>query len=51
MILAGGLRSENLEEIRSLGFYGVDVSSGVEGAPGKKDFAKMERFIRHVQSL
>jgi phosphoribosylanthranilate isomerase len=30
IILAGGLTSENLHEIKNLGFYGVDVSSGVE---------------------
>jgi phosphoribosylanthranilate isomerase len=51
IILAGGLRSENVEEaIRIAGPYAVDVCSGVEAAPGRKDFAKMRDFIRIVTS-
>ena len=50
-ILAGGLTPKNVSQIEGMGFYGVDVSSGVEAAKGKKDPAKVERFIRHAQSL
>jgi len=50
-ILAGGLTPENIGQIEGMGFYGVDVSSGVEAAKGKKDPGKVERFIRHAQSL
>lgn len=45
-ILAGGLTSENVSEaIRLTGARAVDVSSGVETAPGHKDSALIERFI------
>ena len=45
IILAGGLTPENVFEIGRYGFYGVDVSSGVEKSPGKKDKKKVRRFI------
>ena len=46
-VLAGGLDAENVEEaIRIAGPDAVDVSSGVEVSPGKKDHDKLYRFIR-----
>jgi phosphoribosylanthranilate isomerase len=45
IILAGGLTPENIFEVGRYGFYGVDVSSGVESAPGKKDKRKVRKFI------
>ncbi len=45
IILAGGLRAENVFEVGHYGFYGVDVSSGVESKPGKKDKHKLRKFI------
>ncbi len=50
-ILAGGLTPENLASIEGMGFYGVDVSSGVEASKGRKDPDKVERFVRYAQSL
>ena len=46
IILAGGLTPENVgEAIRRLRPHGVDVSSGVELGPGKKDHAKVKAFV------
>jgi len=52
IILAGGLTPENVEEVKLFGFYGVDVSSGVESpVKGQKDPEKVERFILNAKSI
>lgn len=49
LILAGGLTPENVAEaIRIARPYAVDVSSGIEERPGKKDLRKMRELIEAV---
>lgn len=51
MIVAGGLHSENVAEaILELNPWGVDVASGVEKAPGRKDRDKLAGFIRNARA-
>lgn len=46
-VVSGGLTAENVTEaIVTLRPYGVDVSSGVEREPGRKDATKVRRFVQ-----
>ncbi len=52
IILAGGLRPDNVRDaIRVVQPYAVDVCSGVESAPGKKDENKLRQFMHEVRNV
>ena len=50
VIAAGGLNPENVEEaIQTLSPWGVDVVTGVEASPGRKDASRVEAFIQSAR--
>lgn len=52
IVLAGGLTPENIAEaVHEVWPFGVDVSSGVESAPGKKDAGMIRQFVSTIRGL
>jgi len=51
VFLAGGINPDNVESAVELGVYGIDVCSGVESEPGKKDHEKMKKLFDSIRHL
>ena len=51
VFLAGGVNPDNAAKAVKLGVYGIDVCSGIEAEPGKKDHEKMKRLFDNIQHL
>ncbi|MCP4296549.1 MAG: phosphoribosylanthranilate isomerase [Proteobacteria bacterium] len=52
ILLAGGITPENVTlAIQQIQPYGIDVSSGVESAPGIKSISKIKTLINNIESL
>ena len=49
--LAGGINPQNVTEAIGHGFYGIDVCSGIEDSPRKKNHKKMEELFKNIRSV
>ena len=51
VFLAGGINPDNAAAAVKLGVYGIDVCSGVEAEPGKKDHGKMKKLFDNIRQI
>ena len=51
VFLAGGINPDNAAAAVKLGVYGIDVCSGIEAEPGKKDHDKMKKLFDNIRHL
>jgi len=51
VFLAGGINPDNAVAAVELGVYGIDVCSGIEAEPGKKDHRKMKTLFDNIEHL
>ncbi len=51
IFLAGGINPDNAADAVKLGVYGIDVCSGIEAEPGKKDHEKMKKLFDNIRHL
>ena len=51
VFLAGGINPDNVAQAVKLGVYGIDVCSGIEAEPGRKDHNKMKKLFENIQHL
>jgi len=51
IFLSGGINPDNAVAAVELGVYGIDVCSGIETEPGKKDHKKMKKLFENIRHL
>lgn len=51
VFLAGGINPDNAVAAIELGVYGIDICSGIESEPGKKDHTKMKQLFDNIRHL
>jgi len=51
IFLSGGINPDNAAAAVELGVYGIDLCSGIEAEPGKKDHKKMKKLFENIQHL
>jgi len=51
IFLAGGINPDNAVDAVILGVYGIDICSGIEAEPGKKDHKKMKKLFENIEHL
>ena len=51
VFLAGGINPDNVSEAARLDVYAIDVCSGIESEPGKKDYKKMEKLFKNLRQI
>ncbi len=51
IFLAGGINPDNAAQAAELGVYGIDICSGVEASPGKKDHEKLKTLFENIRHL
>ena len=51
VFLAGGINPDNAAQAVNFGVYGIDVCSGIESEPGKKDHKKMKKLFKNIHHL
>ena len=51
IFLAGGINPDNVVRAVELGVYGIDVCSGIEEKPGKKDHKKMRQLFDNIRNM
>ena len=51
VFLAGGINPENAVRAIEVGVYGIDICSGIESSPGKKDHKKMKKLFENIEHV
>jgi len=51
VFLAGGINPDNAAAAIEMGVYGIDVCSGIESQPGRKDHKKMKKLFDNIRHL